>query len=415
MKNLLVAQSGGPTAAINATLAGVISQCMIEQEIDRILGGQNGIEGIMAEHIIDLRHSVKNTLDLERLSQTPASALGSCRFKLRDPDEDDSQYRQLLDIFRKYEVTYFIYIGGNDSMDTVDKLSRYCEKRKIHDIKIFGAPKTIDNDLAETDHCPGFGSAAKYIAMTISEIERDISVYRSFGVTIVEIMGRNAGWLTASAALARRNGLRGADFIYLCERPFSKEQFIRDIRSKQAENRNVLVAVSEGLKDLDGQYISGSATGDTADVFGHKNIAGTGRILEQLVRDKLGCKVRSVELNLMQRCAGHITSRIDLQEAQMLGAAAVRSAVAGNSGKMMTIVRKNVMPYGIKFSAVPVELAANREKTVPTDWITANGNYVTKEMLEYLEPLVDLEMNHFVFYNTGYDPAINCRKSVPEQ
>lgn len=396
MNNLLVAQSGGPTAAINATLAGVITQSMIESHIDKILGGQNGIEGILQEQIIDLRNVIKNTTDLKRLSHTPASALGSCRFKLNNPDKDDTQYKHLIEIFYKFEIKYFIYIGGNDSMDTVDKLSRYCKKNGFNDIKIIGAPKTIDNDLAEIDHCPGFGSAAKYIATTISELERDTSVYQSFGVTIVEIMGRNAGWLTASAALARKAGMHGPDFIYLCEKPFSKKQFIEELKAKKHEKRNFLVVVSEGLKDREGIYISENTSGNVVDVFGHKDISGTGKVLEQLVREKLGCKVRSLELNLMQRCAGHLTSSIDLHESEMLGAIAVRSAVSGVSGAMVTIYRKQDKPYEIGFSSVPIQYVANKEKTVPLTWIATNGYDVTKEMIDYISPLVDLHINHFV-------------------
>lgn len=396
MKNLLAAQSGGPTSAINATLAGVIAQVMIQDEIDIIYGGRGGIEGILQEQLVRLDQVINNTSDLTRLIHTPASALGSCRFKLADPADDESQYRTLTDIFRKYQISYFIYIGGNDSMDTVDKLSRYLTSHNINDIRIIGAPKTIDNDLAGTDHCPGFPSAAQYIAATLMELERDLAVYASFGVTIVEIMGRNAGWLTAAAALARTGGHRGPDLIYLCERPFSPEQFLQDVLSRRNANRPLLVAVSEGLKDEAGHYLAAGADGVT-DVFGHRDIAGTGTILKNLIRDRIGCKVRAVEFNLLQRCAAHLASPIDLEESRLLGAKAVTCALAGYTGQMVTINRLQNNPYTVQFSQIPVSQAANREKTVPLNWINPDGNDVTPEMMDYLQPLTDLKsFRHFI-------------------
>lgn len=396
MKNLLVAQSGGPTSAINATLAGVIAQAMIQDEIDVIYGGRGGIEGILQEQLVRLEQSVKNTADLTRLIHTPASALGSCRFKLSDPAADESQYQKLIEIFRKYQISCFIYIGGNDSMDTVDKLSQYLNSQNINDVKIIGAPKTIDNDLAGTDHCPGFPSAAQYIASTLMELERDLAVYASFGVTIVEIMGRNAGWLTAAASLARTGGHRGPDLIYLCERPFSPEQFLKEISSRKDENRHLLVAVSEGLKDENGCYLTAGAN-RTADVFGHQDIAGTGTILTNLIRERIGCKVRAIELSLLQRCAAHLASPTDLEESRLLGAKAVTCALAGYSGQMVTINRLQNHPYTIEFSQIPVSQAANQEKIVPLSWITPDGSDVTREMTDYLEPLVDLQsFRHFI-------------------
>lgn len=391
MKNLLVAQSGGPTAAINATLAGIIAQAMIQDDIGIIYGGRNGIEGILSERLVSLSDIIRSTADLSRLVHTPSSALGSCRFKLADPSENEEQYEQFIRILRKYEINYFIYIGGNDSMDTVDKLSRYCAAHSISDIKIIGAPKTIDNDLNGIDHCPGFPSAAQYITTTLLELERDLAVYDSFGVTIVEIMGRNAGWLTAASALAGCCGGRGADLIYLCELPFSTERFLADILALKDQNRNILVAVSEGLRDTDGRYLSEALASNAADVFGHRDIAGTGTILKQLVSEKLHCKVRALELNLLQRCAAHLASPVDLEESQLLGAKAVQCAIAGKSGVMATIKRQQQQPYQISFSSIPVELTANHEKTVPLNWIHQNGHDVTDEMLHYLLPLIDLK------------------------
>lgn len=391
MKNLLVAQSGGPTSAINATLAGVISQAMILEEVHTVYGGRGGIEGILKEQLVVLNDIVRNTDDLDRLIHTPASALGSCRFKLADPALDDSQYQRLIEIFRTYQISCFIYIGGNDSMDTVDKLSRYCTENAITDITVVGAPKTIDNDLIGIDHCPGFPSAASYIATTVMELERDLSVYDSFGVTIVEIMGRNAGWLTASAALARVHGGRGPDLIYLCEQPFSRERFLQDILARKGEHRNLLIAVSEGLKDEDGRYLSAGMAANAADVFGHQNIAGTGTFLKHLVKERIGCKVRAIELNLMQRCASHLSSPIDLDESGLLGAKAVLCALSGQNGVMVTLNRRKDMPYGIQFSQIPVSMVANQEKTVPAEWINRDGNDVTKAMMNYLTPLVRLD------------------------
>lgn len=391
MHNLLVAQSGGPTSAINATLAGVLECAMLSGRVDRIYGGINGIQGILNGTVRRLDEAVHNVMDLCLLSQTPAAALGSCRFKLGAEEAQEEQCRKLVEVFRKYEISYFVYIGGNDSMDTVVKLSDYIKKHEITGIWVVGAPKTIDNDLMETDHCPGFGSAAKYIATTFSQLERDLAVYDSFGVTIVEVMGRNAGWLTAASVLARKNGNRGPDFIYLCERPFSIEQFLEDINSRQDEKRNLLIAVSEGLKDAGGNYISEHTNGNQDDIFGHKDIAGTARVLEETVRRKLGCKVRSVELNLLQRCASDSASHTDLEESRMLGAKAVWCALLGKGGEMAVIERKSSHPYETDFSSVPASLVANHEKQVPDSWMNERGNDVTAEMMEYLSPLVEGE------------------------
>lgn len=256
MRNLLVAQSGGPTSAINATIAGVIMEAHASDQVDTIYGAVNGIKGVLEERFVNLSEKVPGEDELEILCQTPAAALGSCRVKLKNPEEDDSQFQEIIRIFRKHGIAYFIYAGGNDSMDTVDKLAAYCKEHEIEDIHVMGAPKTIDNDLVGTDHCPGFGSAAKYIATTFSELERDCHVYDTKAVTIVEVMGRNAGWLTAASALARNNGAEGPSLIYLCEPAFSVESFLADVKGKLEKQDSVLVAISEGIKDKDGVYIS---------------------------------------------------------------------------------------------------------------------------------------------------------------
>jgi 6-phosphofructokinase len=398
MNNLLVAQSGGPTTAINATLVGVLKGARISDKVDKVFGAKNGIEGAINDNLIDLNELLKDTEALDTLTYTPSSALGSCRYKMKDWREDDEPYKKIIDTFIKHEIKYFIYIGGNDSMDTVNKLAEYC-KMNNHDFYIMGAPKTVDNDLNLTDHSPGFGSAAKYIATTISEIERDISVYDIPAVTIVEIMGRNAGWLTAASALARVNGGPGPDLIYLCEKDFDNDKFIQDIKDKLAVKPGVLVTISEGIKYSDGSYVSDSISSGAVDNFGHKYIAGSAKALEQLVRNEIGCKVRAIELNLMQRAAAHIASETDIIESQMLGQKAFDCVVNGVTGKMAAIHRLGDNPYQVEFTAVDVSQVANHEKTVPTDWITPEGNDVTEEMMTYLRPLIMGEVN--IKYENG--------------
>lgn len=393
MKNLLVAQSGGPTAAINATVAGVVMAAVTSGKVDGVYGAVNGIKGVLEERFVDLREKIDGTGDLDILCQTPSAALGSCRLKLKNPAEDSSQFEEIIRIFRKYEICYFIYIGGNDSMDTVDKLAAFCKQKQITDIQVIGAPKTIDNDLVGTDHCPGFGSAAKYIATTFSELERDCNVYDVKAVTIVEVMGRNAGWLTAASALARNNGGKGPNLIYLCEPVFSISKFIEDVRKQLERYDSVLVAVSEGIKDEKGTYISESVQSGAVDTFGHSYIAGSARVLEDVVRREIGCKVRSIELNLMQRCASHMASATDVQESKMLGMTACQLALAGESGLMASIERCSNSPYQVKFKGVLVSEVSNQEKTVPADYINEEGNDVTAKMIEYLNPLIQGEIS----------------------
>lgn len=391
MKNLLVAQSGGPTAAINATVAGVITEALTSGQVDGIWGAVNGIKGVLEERFVDFREKIQGTGDLDLLCQTPAAALGSCRFKLKDPAVDDSQFARIVEIFRKHDIKYFIYAGGNDSMDTVDKLSAYCRDKGMDDIHVIGAPKTIDNDLVGTDHCPGFGSAAKYIGVTFAELERDCHVYDTKAVTIVEVMGRNAGWLTAASALARNNGGKGPNLIYLCEPAFSIEGFLDDVKRELETNDSVIVAISEGIKDKNGVYISESVQSGAVDTFGHSYIAGSARVLEEAVRSRIGCKVRSIELNLMQRCAAHVASRTDIQESRMLGMTACHLALEGKTGLMAAVERISDEPYQVRFTGIPVCSVANQEKKVPEDYINAEGNDVTEKMMSYLRPLIQGE------------------------
>ena len=314
--NIAVAQSGGPTCAINASLLGVFKGAIRSDKIDIVFGSLNGIEGIINDDLIILNDYIKTYLDFEKLRQTPSTVLNSCRYKLPEYTEDVSIYEKIVKNLKAHGIGAFFYIGGNDSMDTVNKLSKYLTEIGS-DIKVIGIPKTIDNDLVATDHCPGFGSAAKYIATTFCELERDCNVYDMPAVTIVECMGRNAGWLTAASALSRLNGDRGPSLIYLCEKAFSVERFIEDVKEQLAIHPAVVVAVSEGLKDENGVYISESQQSGAVDVFGHSYIAGAGRFLEEQVRTKIGCKVRSIELNLMQRCASHVASAADIYESRL--------------------------------------------------------------------------------------------------
>lgn len=398
MNNLLVAQSGGPTVAINATLVGILQGIRATGKVDKVYGAKNGIEGAIKGNLIDLNEIVKDTKSMDTLTYTPSSALGTCRYKMKDWRKDDEPYKKIIDTFYKNDIKYFIYIGGNDSMDTVDKLSEYC-KLNNHDFIIMGAPKTVDNDLNLTDHSPGFGSAAKYIATTISELAADIGAFDIPAVTIVEIMGRNAGWLTAAAALSRVNGNSGADLIYLCEKDFDNARFISDVKEKLAQKNGILVAVSEGVKDSAGVYVSEQTSSGAVDNFGHKYIAGAARALEQLVRDEIGCKVRSIELNLMQRSAAHIGSETDITESLMLGQKALMCALNGETGKMAAIKRLSDMPYRVEFVSVPVCEVANHEKIVPMEWITPDGHDVTEELIAYMKPLIQGETN--IKYENG--------------
>ncbi len=389
MKHMLIAQSGGPSAAINATVAGVVERCMTSDKVDRIYGAVNGIKGVLNGNYVDLTEVLSSPEQLRLLCSTPAAALGSCRLKLNNADE--GQLGQIVDALLSREIGYFVYIGGNDSMDTVYQLSAYIKKHNIQGLSVMGAPKTIDNDLPMTDHCPGFGSAAKYIAATFAEIVRDCEVYDIPAVTIVEVMGRNAGWLTAASALSRENGGTGPQLIYLCERAFDTEQFISDVKACLAKRNAVVVAVSEGLKNADGSYLSESK-GRGVDVFGHAALSGTAKVLEGRVKEKIGCKVRSIELNLMQRCASHLASANDLSESKMLGMTAADRALNGVSGEMAIVERLSSAPYRVRYGTTDIALVANLEKKVPDSCINPQGNDVTEQMLEYLRPLVHGEV-----------------------
>ena len=380
--NCIVAQSGGPTVAINASLAGVIDGVKKSNKFTRVYGAIHGIQGVLDNNFIDLslmalsKFPLVNTLEL-----SPAMYLGSCRYKLPDFEVDSKPYEIIFDRFEEYQVAAFFYIGGNDSMDTVDKLSKYANKIGS-DVKIVGIPKTIDNDLCHTDHTPGFGSAAKYVASTMLEIAHDTYIYQIPSVVIVEIMGRDAGWLTAASCLARNDYSPAPHLIYLPEVDFDEDQFIEDIKNVLKTSRCVIVAVSEGIHDKDGNYIS--ATSAVADKFGHAQLSGTGKALESLVKDRMDIKVRSIELNVLQRCAAHISSRTDINESFALGQAAVKYAAEGMTAVMSTIKRVSNDPYQWIIEPENVSLIANQAKTIPLEWITPEKNDVTPEMEAYL-------------------------------
>lgn len=393
MRNLLVAQSGGPSAAINATITGVIDAGIASEQVGHVYGARNGIKGVFQENFVNLEETCDTKDKRDLLSVTPAAALGSCRLKLKDPKEDAQQFEEIIRILRKNDIGYFVYTGGNDSMDTVYKLSQYCKEHNIDDIKVMGAPKTIDNDLGETDHCPGFGSAAKFIATSFTEIAYDCFVYDVPSVTIVEVMGRNAGWLTASAALARTEERRVPQLIYLCEKAFDEDKFIDDVNKALEKENNIIVAVSEGVKDADGNYVGEETKSGKEDVFGHKYLSGIGKYLEGLVAEKIGCKVRSIELNVLQRCAGYMLSQTDIIESRNLGAFAAISAVRGESGKMSSIIRTSNDPYQVEIGLSDLSRIANFEKKVPIEWINDEGNDIKEELLEYLKPLIRGEVN----------------------
>lgn len=387
--NAVIGQSGGPTAAINATLAGVIRGARDADAIEKIYGMRNGIEGLLEERFVELTDLAESEEWLTTLEQTPAAALGSCRKKLPAPrgDEGEAFYARLFGILEKYGIKYFFYIGGNDSMDTVAKMSEYAEANGI-DVRIVGVPKTIDNDLALTDHTPGFGSAAKYIAATVGEIIRDCSVYTVRAVTVVEIMGRDAGWLTASSAIGRIVNGEAPDYVYLPERAFDMERFFADIEKAFEKHPNVVVAVSEGLRFADGRYVGEGTQSGSADVFGHKYLAGTGKALELAIKEKFGCKVRSVELNLPQRCAGHLLSKTDIDESVRIGRAAAEAAANGVSGEVMVFVRRDEEKYVCDTEHRSVRGIANETRFVPNEFINCEANNVTDSCCEYLLPLI---------------------------
>lgn len=390
-KNAVVGQSGGPTAVINASLYGTVYEALNrEDEIGTVYGMINGIEGFLNDQVMDMA-PLEESKELELIRTTPGSYLGSCRYKLPE-DLNDPVYPQLFARFEAYNIGYFFYIGGNDSMDTVSKLSRYAEKISS-DIRVIGIPKTIDNDLVETDHTPGFGSAAKYVASTVREIAIDASVYdNKKSVTIVEIMGRHAGWLTAASALARKFEHDNPVLIYLPETDFDQDAFIEKVRTSLETTPNLVVCISEGIHDNTGTFICEYSNDVGTNTFGHKMLTGSGKYLENLVKERLGVKVRSVELNVCQRCSSSMLSKTDQKEAIASGAYGVKAALNGASGKMVAFERLDGDDYQIDYVLKDVNVICNQEKCVPATWITADGSDVTEDFIRYARPLIQGEV-----------------------
>lgn len=383
MFNIAIAQSGGPTAAINATLAGVFARAEKTEEVDEIYGALNGIEGIINDHLINLRHIIMNEEDKDLLMKTPSTILGSCRYKLPSLEEDDLQYKTIVENLQKHHIKVFFYIGGNDSMDTVMKLDAYLKREQIN-ICVVGVPKTIDNDLMETDHTPGFGSAAKYVAISLQEIIRDSRVYSIPSVTIVEIMGRDAGWLAASSCVLRANGEPAPHLIYLPESTFTLEQYIQDVKNAMTRYKAVIIAVSEGVT-----FPDGGSEEQAKDAFGHTQNAGIGKKLEEYTAKHFQCKVRSIELNVMQRCSSHAASLTDLEESERIGGAAAEFGIEYHqSGIMAAFKRISNNPYRVEIIPCPVQDVANKEKKFPVEWISPEGNNVTVDALNYFLPLI---------------------------
>lgn len=393
--NVIVGQSGGPTAVINSSLVGVYKTAK-DMGCKKIFGMRNGIEGLLNEKYVDLSDYIRNDLDIELLKRTPSSFLGSCRYKLPEMDKDTSVYERIFAILNKLQIKHFFYIGGNDSMDTIKKLSNFA-KAIGSDITFMGVPKTIDNDLAITDHTPGYGSAAKYIASAMKEIIQDASVYEMDSVTVVEIMGRNAGWLTAAAALSKSEDCDGPDLIYLPEATFDHDKMLRKIEEIKKEKRTVAIAVSEGIKTADGKYVcEASKKSAISDAFGHTMLGGTALYLADFIGSELNIKSRGIVFSTLQRCASHLVSRRDITEAFTAGADAVIAALNGETGKMIIFERISNAPYAIKTSSYDINQIANVEKCVPTEWITNDGTNVTKAFDDYARPLIIGELSPFM-------------------
>ena len=397
-RNVLVGQSGGPTSVINSSLAGVF-QTAKNRGLGKVYGMRHGIQGLLERRYVLLDEQITGSVDIELLKRTPSAFLGSCRFKLPEPKLGDPIFETIFEIMEELEIGFFFYIGGNDSMDTIKKLYDYDQLLGAKSgVCFIGVPKTIDNDLAVTDHTPGFGSAAKYIATVAKEVIRDGLVYDIPLVTIIEIMGRNAGWLTGAAALAKDEDCEGVDLIYLPELPFDVEAFIEKVKELQKTKKAVVVAISEGARTKDGQYVCQltDSANSKVDAFGHAALAGTAHYLANRLMQATGSKVRAVELSSLQRCASHLASRVDNEEAFLVGGSAVNAAVEGKSGNMVTLNRVSSDPYICVTDTYDVHMIANVEKTVPREWINEAGDNMLPEFVQYVQPLIQGEMSHFM-------------------
>ena len=383
--NAIFGQSGGPTSVINSSAAGVFVEALRHSAIiPKVFGAAHGIRGMLCEEFYDMGE--EDPRELELLKYTPSSALGSVRYKLADAEKDDTDYKRLLEVFRKYDIRYFFYNGGNDSMDTCNKISKYMQKSG-YECRCMGIPKTIDNDLFGTDHCPGYASAAKYIATSTMEVYLDARVYDTGMVTVLEVMGRNAGWLTAATALAAHKGY-GPDLIYLPEVPFDLEQMMADVQRIYAQTKKVIIAVSEGVKTAEGKYIPELVGDLKTDAFGHKQMGGTASVLADYIKNKMDCKVRAIEFSLLQRCAAHCASKTDVEEAFRAGQTAVQAALEGKTDYMVAFERVSDKPYRCEMKLLPLSDVANTEKVIPREWINEAGNFVNEKFVDYALPLI---------------------------
>ena len=383
----IIGQSGGPTSVINASAYGVIDTALKSGAITQVLGAEHGIKGVLNDRLFDM--GLEDPEELRLLKYTPSSALGSCRYKIADPELDDTDYKRILEVFKKRNVRYFFYNGGNDSMDTCNKINNYMQSVG-YDCRVMGVPKTIDNDLFGTDHCPGYASAAKYIATSMMEVYQDAHVYDTGMIVVMEIMGRHAGWLTAASALAGIHGA-GPDLIYLPELDFNMQDFINDVKRVYAEKGSCIVAVSEGIHYADGDFVS-EAKVAANDGFGHAQLGGLAAILAQVLKEETGAKVRGIELNLLQRCGAHLASETDIEESYMAGKVAVENAVNGINGRMIGFERGiKDGKYACRTKLIPLMEVANVEKKIPREWINEDGNYVNHQFIEYALPLIQGE------------------------
>ena len=383
----IIGQSGGPTSVINASAYGVIRTALDSDCITAVYGAEHGIKGVLADRLFDM--SKEDARELELLKYTPSSALGSCRYKIADPELDDTDYKRILEVFKKHNVRYFFYNGGNDSMDTCNKINNYMQSVG-YDCRVMGVPKTIDNDLFGTDHCPGYASAAKYIATSMMEVYQDAHVYDTGMIVVMEIMGRHAGWLTAASALAGLHGA-GPDLIYLPEIDFNMQDFINDVKRVYAEKGSCIVAVSEGIHYADGDFVS-EAKIAANDGFGHAQLGGLAAILAQVLKEETGAKVRGIELNLLQRCGAHLASETDIEESYMAGKVAVENAVNGINGRMIGFERGvQDGKYACRTKLIPLMEVANVEKKIPREWINEAGNGLNRQFIEYALPLIQGE------------------------
>lgn len=383
--NAIFGQSGGPTSVINASAAGVFTEALKQTDaIKKVFGAAHGIKGILEENFYDMGE--EDPYELELMKTTPSSALGSVRYKLADVNEDDTDYKRLLEVFKKYDIRYFFYNGGNDSMDTCNKISKFMQSSG-YECRVMGVPKTIDNDLYGTDHCPGYSSAAKYIATSTMEVYLDARVYDTGMITVLEIMGRNAGWLTAAAALASYKG-HGPDLIYLPEVDFDLQKMLDDVKRVYAQTKKVIIAVSEGVKTKEGKYIPELVGTVETDAFGHKQMGGTAAVLAEYLKNETGAKVRGIEFSLLQRCAAHCGSKSDVEESFKAGQTAVQAAVEGKTDFMVGFERVSSVPYVCEMKLIPLDKVANTERKIPREWINDEGNFVNDKFIEYALPLI---------------------------